>query len=172
MHILVVVDMQNDFVSGSLGSANAVSIVNRVVDEVKSFDGEVVFTRDTHDKDYLSTEEGKCLSVEHCINGTDGHSIIGELKPFVKGNKVFDKETFGSVRLAEYIYNKSKQCKIDSITLCGLCTDICVISNALLIKAYVPNIPIIVKKDLCAGTSENAHDSAIAVMQSCLVHIE
>lgn len=172
MKILVVVDMQNDFVTGSLGSNEAKGIVNKVKNAIEHFDGEVVFTMDTHTKGYLDTEEGKKLPIEHCIVGTKGHEIVDELLPLVKSNKVFDKETFASVKLAEYIKEKFDKNQVESVTVCGLCTDICVISNALFIKGMVPNLPIIVKKDLSAGTSVSAHNSALTVMKSCLIDVE
>ena len=127
--ILIVVDMQNDFVSGSLGTAEARDIVTKLRAKFDSFDGDVIFTRDTHNEDYLKTNEGKHLPVEHCIKGSWGWEIIDELKPYVK--KVIDKPTFGSTELVEYLKTKN----YDSFELCGLCTDICVVSNALLIKA-------------------------------------
>ena len=127
--ILIVVDMQNDFVSGSLGTAEARDIVTKLRAKLDSFDGDVIFTRDTHNEDYLKTNEGKHLPVEHCIKGSWGWEIIDELKPYVK--KVIDKPTFGSTELVEYLKTKN----YDSFELCGLCTDICVVSNALLIKA-------------------------------------
>ena len=127
--ILIVVDMQNDFVSGSLRTAEARGIVTNVRAKLDSFDGDVIFTRDTHNEEYLKTNEGKHLPVEHCIKGSWGWEIIDELKPYVK--KVIDKPTFGSTELVEYLKTKN----YDSFELCGLCTDICVVSNALLIKA-------------------------------------
>ena len=127
--ILIVVDMQNDFVSGSLGTAEARDIVTKLRAKLDSFDGDVIFTRDTHNEDYLKTNEGKHLPVEHCIKGSWGWEIIDELKPYVK--KVIDKPTFGSTELVDYLKTKN----YDSFELCGLCTDICVVSNALLIKA-------------------------------------
>lgn len=143
--ILIVVDMQNDFVSGSLGTAEARDIVTNVRAKLDSFDGDVIFTRDTHNEDYLKTNEGKHLPVEHCIKGSWGWEIIDELKPYVK--KVIDKPTFGSTELVEYLKTKN----YDNFELCGLCTDICVVSNALLIKANFYEAEVSVDSDCCAG---------------------
>lgn len=168
MKVLVVVDMQNDFVSGSLGSSEAESIVDGIADYVSSFDGNVIYTRDTHTSSYETTEEGKNLPVVHCIKGTKGHEIVDALKNLSSKGKIIDKPTFGSVELGEYL--KSLE-TVESVTLVGLCTDICVISNALLIKAFVPNIPIFVKQDLCRGSSPQGHDNAVNAMKNCQIHV-
>ena len=172
MKVLVVVDMQNDFVFGSLGSENAQNIVKGLVKYVSNFDGKVYFTRDTHKSDYLSTEEGRHLPVVHCIKDTKGHEIIDELQPYAKTATVIDKPTFGSVELAERIKKLSETANIESITLCGVCTDICVISNALLLKAYFPNTPIKVIESLTSGSSEKAHIDAISVMKCTQIEVE
>ena len=129
--LLVVVDMQNDFVTGCLGTPEARAIVPALTEYVKNFDGEVIFTKDTHEKNYLETQEGKYLPVTHCIRGTAGWGIITELKPYV-GNDFYCKKTFGSVELA----NKIKSGNYDEVQFCGVCTGICVISNALMAKAF------------------------------------
>lgn len=170
--ILIVVDMQNDFVSGSLGSKEAKEIVKPICEFLDDYEGEVFFTRDTHESDYLSTEEGKHLPIVHCINGTKGHEIVSELLPYVNEENVIDKPTFGSITLAKMIEKLAETVVIDSITLIGVCTDICVISNALLLKAYFPNTPIKVVEHLCAGSSEKAHEASIAVLKSCQVMVE
>ena len=148
MKFLIIVDMQVDFITGSLGSKLAEAIVPNVVEKVKNYDGTVIFTRDTHLSDYLSTQEGSKLPVEHCIKDTAGWEICDELKPYV--NKVIDKITFGSVDLPEII--KSYGEEIEEIELCGLCTDICVISNAMILKASFPETKIIIDSKCCAST--------------------
>lgn len=168
--ILVVVDMQNDFVSGSLGTKEAEKIVDNVVDLVKNFDGEIYFTRDTHEENYLETQEGRNLPVEHCIEKTPGWEIIDELKPFV-GENAIDKVTFGSKDLIETLEKKDKEEKISSITLAGLCTDICIITNALAIKTFMPEVPIRVVEKACAGVSPESHQRALEAMKVCQVEI-
>ncbi len=170
--ILVVVDMQKDFVTGALGSAEAQQIVPDVVKKVKDFDGTVVFTRDTHQENYLETQEGKNLPVTHCIEGSDGWQIIPELTELAEGKKVFDKPTFGSTELAEYIKAEAdKRNGQLEVELIGVCTDICVVSNALLIKAYNREIPVSVDSKCCAGVSPAAHDAALSTMKSCQVKV-
>ena len=168
MKVLIVVDMQNDFVYGSLGSKQAESIVKGIADYASSFEGEVVYTRDTNTSSYMTTEEGKNLPVVHCVKGTNGHEIVDPLKALSLNCKIIDKPTFGSVELGEYLKSLDD---IESVTLVGLCTDICVISNALLIKAFLPNTPVFVKKDLCRGSSEEGHDNAINAMKNCQIHV-
>ena len=167
MKYLIVVDMQVDFISGSLGSDLAKRIVANVVNKVKSFDGTVIFTRDTHTKDYMNTQEGRRLPVPHCIKGTDGWQICDELKPFVK--TVIDKETFGSVELPELIKGYGEM--IDSIELCGLCTDICVISNAMLLKAAFPEVPLSVDASCSAGVTVKSHNTALDAMKAVQIDI-
>lgn len=162
MEVLIVVDMQNDFINGSLGTKEAVNIVSNVKDKIDSFEGKIYYTRDTHGEDYLETEEGKNLPVKHCIKGTDGWEIHPDLA--IKG-KIFDKGSFGTVELAEELRELERENKIDSITLVGLCTDICVVSNALLIKSYLPNIHIKVDENCCAGVTLESHESAIKTMK-------
>lgn len=171
MHILIVVDMQNDFVSGSLGSDSARKIVPKMVDYLSHFDGNLYFTRDTHGKDYLSTEEGRHLPVEHCVKGTKGHEIIAELAPFINNATIINKSTFGSILLAEEIKALDEKSKVEDITLCGVCTDICVISNALLLKAYLPNTSIRIIESLCAGSSDKAHFDALSVLKCCQIDV-
>ena len=156
-----------DFITGSLGSKLAEAIVPNVVEKVKNYDGTVIFTRDTHFADYLSTQEGSKLPVEHCIKDTAGWEICNELKPFV--NKVVDKITFGSVDLPEII--KSYGEEIEEIELCGLCTDICVISNAMILKAAFPEVKIKVDGNCCAGVSIESHNTALNAMKSVQIEI-
>ncbi len=167
---LIVVDMQNDFISGSLGSDEAKKIVPQVKEIIEKAikDGEdIYFTKDTHFENYLNTKEGQFLPVKHCIENTSGHDICDELKPYEKNAKnIFIKNTFGYKDLPKYLN------EYDSITFVGLCTDICVVSNVILTKAFYPEKNIIVKKDCCAGTSVENHNSALAVMKSCHIVIE
>lgn len=167
MKFLIVVDMQNDFITGSLGSTHAQAIVTNVVNKVKSFDGRVIFTRDTHDKDYLKTQEGKKLPVEHCIKDTKGWQICDELASFV--NTVVDKETFGSTDLPRVIAESGES--VDEIELCGLCTDICVISNAMILKAAFPESKICVAADCCAGVTDESHNTALDAMRAVQIEI-
>ena len=168
MKYLVVVDMQNDFITGSLGSQDAKSIVPEVKRRIENFSGEIIFTRDTHFSDYLDTQEGKKLPVEHCIKGTWGFEICDELKEFSVGKKVFDKPTFGSLELIEYLKEKGD---VESVTLLGLCTDICVISNAFLVKAAFPEAQIAVLKDASRGVSMESHQRALETMAVCQIEI-
>ncbi len=170
--ILVVVDMQNDFVTGSLGSAEAQQIVPAVVDKVRNFDGTVVFTRDTHHENYMETQEGRNLPVPHCYEGTEGWEIIPELKELSQGRKIFDKPTFGSIELASFIRDEAdKRNGQLEVELIGVCTDICVVSNALMIKAYNIEVPVSVDSKCCAGVTPAAHDAALATMKSCQVKV-
>ena len=167
MKYLIVVDMQNDFISGNLGSEHAKAIVSSVVSLVKNFNGEVIFTRDTHFENYLSTQEGKKLPVVHCVKNTNGWQICDELLPYAK--KVIDKPTFGSVDLPELL--KSFNTSIEKIELCGLCTDICVISNAMLLKANFPETPIAVHSTCSAGVTSESHQTALNAMKAVQIEI-
>lgn len=167
---LIVVDMQNDFIDGALGTSEAVDIVSNVESKIRSFSGEVIFTRDTHNDDYLNSSEGKKLPVPHCIEGSNGWQISEKLSKYATG-KIFDKPTFGSVELAQWLFNESKKEKIDSVTLIGLCTDICVISNAMLIKAYLPEISVTVDSSCCAGVTVDSHRNALEAMKMCQINV-
>jgi nicotinamidase-related amidase len=167
MKFLIVVDMQVDFITGSLGSSLATGIVDGVVEKVRNFDGKVIFTRDTHFSDYMTTQEGKNLPVPHCIKDTDGWQICSELAPYAE--TVVDKVTFGSVELPRIIESFGES--IDSIELCGLCTDICVISNAMLLKASFPEVPIIVDSARSAGVSVGSHNTALDAMRAVQIKI-
>ena len=164
--VLVVVDMQNDFIDGALGTKEAVAIVPHVEEKIRTFDGTVLFTRDTHETWYLDTQEGKKLPVPHCIRDTEGWQIRSELDALRK-TEAIDKETFGSTDLAAM--NEDE--KIESITFVGLCTDICVISNALLVKASLPEVPIIVDAKCCAGVTPESHENALKAMEVCQIEI-
>lgn len=165
--LLVVVDMQKDFIDGALGTKEAQKIVPNVIEEIKNFDGDVVFTFDTHSSIYLDTREGKNLPVEHCIKGTDGWKLHQDIEPLSLGKKCFHKPTFGSVELANFVADGD----YTDITLIGLCTDICVISNAMLIKAYLPEVDISVKASCCAGVTPESHENALSAMKMCQIDI-
>lgn len=171
-NVLVVIDMQKDFVDGSLGTKEALGISEKLADFVKNFDGKVIFTRDTHGENYMQTSEGKNLPVPHCIAGTPGHELYGDLKELAQNGTVIDKPTFGSRVLAQLLYDADKEEKIEKITLIGVCTDICVISNALCIKAYLPETKISVISNLCAGTTPENHSKALDVMRCCQISVE
>lgn len=172
MRLLIVVDMQNDFIDGALGTKEAVAIVPKVVDKIKNFDGKVLATKDTHEANYLQTQEGRNLPVEHCIKGTNGWELHPEIAPLIE-DEAFEKSTFGSRCLAKVLksYNDRDE-KIDSITLVGLCTDICVISNAMVLKAFLPEVEIIVDASCCAGVTPESHARALEAMQVCQIKIE
>ena len=167
--LLIVVDMQNDFVSGVLGTKEAVAIVPSVASLVKDFDGDIFFTRDTHHDNYLDTAEGRKLPVVHCIEGSEGWEIIPELIPLVeeKNARVFDKPTFGSIELVNVLKNSS----YSEIYLCGVCTGICVISNAMLAKAAVYETPVKVVEQCCACVTPDSHKTAIEAMKTCQIDI-
>ena len=171
--VLVVVDMQKDFIDGALGTDEAVGIVENVAKKIessKALGEEIIFTRDTHFDNYMDTQEGKNLPVPHCIKGTEGWQISGRLAGFVdEDTRVFDKLTFGSVELAEYLKQNKE---LESVTLVGLCTDICVISNALLIKANLPEVQISVDENCCAGVTPQSHKNALEAMKMCQINIE
>ena len=169
-NILVVVDMQNDFVSGALSSKAAEEIVAPMKEKILSFDGKVIYTRDTHEKDYMSTEEGKNLPVPHCIKGTWGWEIVDPLKD-IRESMVIDKPTFGSTVLGEVLRGLDEKETVASVTLMGLCTDICVISNAMVAKAFLPNAHIIVDASLSRGVSDSSHRTALQAMKGCQIEI-
>lgn len=167
--VLIVVDMQNDFIDGTLGTNEAQAIVPNVkkkIEEYKKSGNTVIFTRDTHDKDYLQTQEGKNLPVEHCIKDTDGWAISSELN--TSDSLIIDKNTFGSVSLMTYISENYKDAEFEVI---GLCTDICVISNALMLKAFLPEATITVDASCCAGVTVQSHKNALEAMKMCQIKI-
>lgn len=166
--LLVVVDMQNDFIGGVLGTKEAQNILPAVrarIADARKEGEEVAFTRDTHGEEYLSTQEGKNLPVPHCIAGTAGHEIAAGL--CLAGERVFDKPAFGSIELAAYV----KERGFAAVELVGVCTDICVISNALLIKAFCPEAEVCVRAGCCAGVTPQSHQTALAAMRACQVKI-
>ena len=169
--VLIVVDMQNDFIDGALGTKEAVAIVPFVKEKIANFDGKVIFTRDTHFENYMETQEGKNLPVPHCIKGTKGWEIRAELMEFCKEEPI-DKLTFGSSELGKLLVNEDKVNPIESITFIGLCTDICVISNVMIAKAFLPEVKIIVDAACCAGVSPETHKNALEAMKICQVTVE
>ena len=171
-NFLVVVDMQNDFVDGALGSAEAVAIVPNVVDKIKNFEGEIFVTLDTHFDNYMETAEGKKLPVPHCIKGTTGWELNPEVAKALEGKKhtVVEKLTFGSVDLPKLMGQVAGDEEF-SVELMGLCTDICVVSNALLLKAHYPENNISVDASCCAGVTPKSHDEALATMGMCQIEI-
>lgn len=173
MKYLIVVDMQNDFITGSLGTKEAQAIVPAVVKKVREYDGRVIFTKDTHTADYLNTQEGKKLPVEHCIEGQEGWQLFGELEKLAQedGCKIYKKPTFGCVELAADLKAVNDGEPIGEIELCGLCTDICVISNALLLKAFMPEVPVCVDASCCAGVTVTSHQNALDAMKMCQINI-
>lgn len=169
--ILLVIDMQNDFIDGALGTPEAVAIVDKVEEKIKSFPGRVIFTRDTHEENYMETQEGGNLPVPHCIRDSQGWQIREELEK-LRIEPAVDKPTFGSRALGELLLQLDKEEKIESITLVGLCTDICVISNALLAKAFLPEVPITVDASCCAGVTPESHKTALSAMKMCQIRVE
>ena len=184
MKILIVIDMQNDFITGALGTAEAVRIVDNVAAEIAAFKkagDPVLFTRDTHQANYLETQEGKNLPVPHCIQGTKGWQITEKLD--TTGCEIIDKPSFGSTKLAaavsatvrkyeaEHKQSDTKMSAPDEIVLIGLCTDICVISNAMILKASFPETEISVISRACAGVTPQSHETALQAMQTCQIKI-
>ena len=168
---LIVVDMQNDFIDGALGTKEAEAIVGKVAEKIRGFDGEVIFTRDTHAPEYMETQEGRRLPVVHCVKESAGWRIREGLEA-IRPCTVIDKPTFGSTELGVLLAQRDLEEKIGSITVIGLCTDICVISNALLIKAFLPETPIIVDAACCAGVTPESHRNALEAMKMCQIAIE
>ena len=171
MKYLIIVDMQNDFITGSLGTKEAEAILPKVIEKVKNFDGTVIYTRDTHQADYLTTQEGKNLPVEHCIEGAWGWELADGLKELAENSVIFNKPTFGSVELAKYLVEENVKEAIDGIELCGLCTDICVISNAFVIKANLTEVPVSVDASCSAGVTPESHLNALSALKMCQVAV-
>lgn len=168
--LLIVVDMQKDFIDGSLGTDEALEIVDNVASYIEKCekDGfDIVFTRDTHGEDYMDTQEGKKLPVIHCIKDTEGWQIDKKLRKYAEGKLIFDKPTFGSVKLMNYVTEKG----YDEIHLLGLCTDICVISNAMLVKAALPEARICVVESCSAGVTPESHKISLEAMKSCQIEV-
>ena len=177
--ILVVVDMQNDFIAGVLGTREAQDIVDNVCAKIRAFEGDILITLDTHDTDYLNTQEGTYLPVEHCIKNTDGWRLKAEVQHALSEKEAagctvayFEKPTFGSTDLANYLTKRNANEPIEQITLIGVCTDICVVSNAVLLKAVLPEVKLIVDASCCAGVTPEKHLAALETMRSCQICVE
>ncbi len=172
-NFLIVVDMQNDFIDGALGTKEAVSIVDNVVEKINNFDGEIIVTLDTHFENYMDTNEGKNLPVKHCIKGTDGWKLNEKVESALnkKGYTELEKITFGSVKLPSLISEKAGDNDF-SIELVGLCTDICVVSNALILKANFPENEICVDSSCCAGVSVLTHNASLDTMRCCQIIVK
>lgn len=178
---LIVVDMQNDFVTGALGTPEAQAIVPKVVEKIKNWDGPILYTQDTHFTNYLETEEGKHLPVEHCIRKRNGWEIVDEVYKAIpwRMSMGYEKHGFGSRDMMEdfydAVYDTNDEFHYDyepkSITLIGLCTDICVISNAIMLKSAIHEVPIIVDASCCAGVTPESHKNALAAMKMCQIEI-
>ena len=170
--ILIVVDMQNDFINGALGSAEAVAIVDNVVDKINNFTGDIIATYDTHGENYMETLEGKNLPIPHCIKGTEGWKLNEKVQKALnsKGYMAIEKPTFGSVDLIQYIKEKYNTNNIE-IELVGLCTDICVVSNAILLKANFLETKVSVDANCCAGVTPESHNAALTTMKMCQVNV-
>ena len=174
--LLIVVDMQNDFIDMALGTPEAQAIVPRVIDKIVGWDGDIICTLDTHNENYLNTREGKILPIPHCIEGTEGHKINEDIsavlfdKPCENPNSCLStltKHTFGSTALPEII----RGAEVDYIELVGLCTDICVVSNAMLLKANYPELDIAVDASCCAGVTPESHKAALTTMKMCQIDV-
>ena len=166
--LLIVVDIQKDFVDGALGTKEAVGIIDNAVKKIENFDGDIIVTYDTHFENYMETREGKNLPVPHCIKGTAGWQLNEKIQQAVdkKGYKAIEKPTFGSVKLAGFIKET-----YDEIELIGLCTDICVVSNALLLKANFLETKITVDASCCAGVTPESHNAALLTMKMCQINV-
>ncbi|MCL2525878.1 MAG: cysteine hydrolase [Coriobacteriia bacterium] len=181
MKVLIVIDMQNDFITGSLGTPEAQAIVGECVHRISSSRGELIlFTQDTHGEDYLETPEGTKLPVVHCLDGSEGWQIEPSIMQAWRENtdtitddslsdNSFSKPVFGSTELVDYLTRRAAE--IEGIELIGVCTDICVVSNALMIKNTLPDIPVSVDASLCAGVTPTTHAEALSVMNMCQIEI-
>lgn len=169
--ILVVIDMQNDFIDGALGSKEAWNIVENVKAKIRTYPKENIYaTMDTHEEIYMQTQEGKYLPVPHCIRGTEGWKLQSGIAELLAGARVIGKPTFGSTKLAEELTELADKEEIE-LELIGLCTDICVVSNALLLKAFMPEVPVTVDAACCAGVTPEKHQAALETMRSCQINV-
>ena len=170
--ILVVVDMQKDFIDGALGFDGADKVIPGIIAKIKEFEDsgdEIVYTLDTHFENYMQTQEGRNLPVPHCIKGTEGHGLCDELYPLLSGKKVFEKPCFGSIELAEYI--KENAADISAIEVCGLVSNICVLSNAVIAKAAAPEAEVIVDSSLTASFAPDLHQATLDVLKGIQVTV-
>ena len=179
MKVLVVIDMQKDFISGPLGTPEAQVAALRVASKVREYankeDSIILYTRDTHYNNYLDTQEGEKLPVPHCLYGTEGWEIVPEVYVDNGATEVVDKNTFGFYDIHGAVYRailkRSENFQIDHIEICGVCTDICVVSNAILLKTNYPEVPITVNSACCAGVTPEKHEAALEVMRSCQIDV-
>ena len=173
MKLLVIIDMQNDFTYGALKNDDAIAVIDKIADKINGFDGEVVFTRDTHEENYLETQEGKKLPVKHCVMRTTGWEIVEKLDEIRKERncEVIDKPTFGSTELQDIVGDMYENGGLTEVELVGVCTDICVISNAMLIKAVAPEVTVKVDSSCCAGVTKESHETALKAMAACQIEI-
>lgn len=171
--ILVVVDMQKDFTYGALRNEDAIQIIPRVAAKIRAHEGELIFTYDTHGEDYMNTQEGRKLPVPHCIEGTEGWELVPEVDALrrEKACSCYKKETFGCMQLAEDIARTHAKEPVTEVELVGICTDICVISNAMLVKAAVPEVTVKVDASCCAGVTKESHETALRAMAGCQIEI-
>ena len=169
--ILIVIDMQNDFIDAALGTKEAVSVVEAVKDKIRSYAPEnVIATMDTHGENYMKTQEGRYLPVPHCIKGSEGWKIRSDIAALLEGAEIYEKPTFGSTALAADLRELSEKEEIE-LELVGLCSDICVASNALLLKAFMPEVKISVDASCCAGVTPEKHLAALETMRSCQIQV-
>ena len=168
---LIIVDMQKEFVDGALGTAEAQAIVPAVAEKIRTFDGEIIVTYDTHEEDYMETREGRFLPVPHCIQGTEGWRVHPGLAALLEGCEQVQKTSFAAVRLPEVILREVGDADEVEIELIGLCTDICVVSNALVLKSAFPEADISVRRDCCAGVTPEKHEAALTTMASCQIDV-
>ncbi len=173
--LLIVVDMQNDFIDGALGTAEACSIVSAVTEKIKKYQSEnqpIIFTKDTHFENYMETQEGRNLPVPHCIKGTRGWELCDSILELInqKNYKIYEKITFGSSQYAQDLGHGLYD-QAEAIELVGLCTDICVISNAMLTKTFLPEVPVKVDSHCCAGVTPASHENALNAMKMCQIEI-
>lgn len=171
--VLVIVDVQNDFVNGALGTREAEEVLPSILEKVRDFTGRVIATRDTHSDDYLETQEGERLPVVHCLKGSEGWGFPDELDSLIREREaaIYEKSTFGSPALARDLRDFFDRGEIRSVEIIGICTDICVVSNALLIKAESPELPLTVDARCCAGVTPEKHGAALDVLESCQVEV-
>lgn len=172
-NILVVVDMQKDFIDGALGSKEAIAIIPASAKKIRDFDGKIFVTFDTHAEDYLNTQEGRKLPVVHCVKGTEGWKLDENIRAALEGKEytAVEKHIFGSIDLPDII-KKAVKDKEFSIELIGVCTDICLISNALILKSAFPNVHMSVDSSCCAGVTPELHEAALKTMSSCQIDIK
>lgn len=174
MNVLVVVDMQKDFLGGPLTAAGAVENIARVRDRIiegKKQGEKVIFLRDTHHEDYMNTQEGRRLPIVHAVEGTDGWQLADELAPLAEGEIVINKSTFGSVTMGEKLRELNEKESVETITVIGIYTDMCVMNNALLAKAFLTEARIVLDASCCVGLSEEAHKNAISAMKICQIDV-